>query len=225
MTQTKAIILFDIDGTLLLTGGCGKIAFNRVFKTLFNENEIWDNIVPDGRTDFSLIRECFQKRFKRDPSPQEIQKVSTLYFEYLEQELKKASQFRLMPSVIPILEKLSQHENLFLGLATGNFKIAALHKLKRGAIDHFFSFGGFGCDSENRNELTQKAQRRGQQKTNSQAITYVIGDTIHDIHSGKSIGATTIAIPTGSTSPETLKENTPDHLIQDLSQLTQILPI
>lgn len=222
--MSKIIILFDIDGTLLLTGGAGKDAFNHVFKELYNEDEIWNNIHPDGRTDYSLIKECYEKRFKKSPSATEIKNIKTAYENIFLEKLASQSNFRLMPFVKDVLNKLSQNKSLLLGIATGNFQKPAWQKLKHGGIDHHFSFGGFSCDSEHRLELTQAAKLRGEKILGETAKKiYVIGDSIHDVRCGNAIDATTIAVCTGSTSRNDLEKNGAHHVIDNLSELSKLI--
>jgi phosphoglycolate phosphatase len=214
------LILFDIDGTLLLTGGAGKVAFNRVFEELYGETEIWQDVTPDGRTDDSLVHEVYQKRFGKIPNPDELSKIAARYNELMAEELPRSERFRLMPFARETLTKLAAQPHVHLGLATGNYEAAAWHKLKHAGLDHHFTFGGFGSDAFDRLKLTQIALERGIQRigTTPESV-YLIGDTIHDVTCGKAIGAKTIAVCTGSTKAEELKEAGADWVLTDLSGL------
>lgn len=217
----KTVLLFDIDGTLLLSGGCGKIALNRIFKELYGENDIWDNLKPDGKTDVAIIRECYQRRFKREPDAIEIHQLKQAYLRENAIELKRATRFRLMPHVPETLAKLATYDHIVMGLATGNFKASGLDKLARGGIDHYFRFGGFACDSEDRLTLTRKALERAREYLGGPPKDlYIIGDTVHDIRCGKAIGAKTVAVCTGSTTRETLEAERPDQILATLAELT-----
>lgn len=221
MTQT--IILFDIDGTLLLTGGAGAVVFNRVFEKLYRIENAWGTIHPDGRTDISLIKECFQNNLKRSPSPNEIENFTKLYCDHLKEEFKTWDKLYLMPHVNEVLESLAQKSHVSLGLATGNFKASAFHKLKKAGIAHHFKFGGYGCDSEDRLVLTQKAVTQAK-KFLGQNISriYLVGDSTHDMICGQAIGATTIAVCTGATKYPYLKNSGADFVIRDLSEFPKI---
>ena len=117
----KTVILWDIDGTLLLTGGAGKAAFNTIFKDLYNEDDIWQDLKPDGKTDIAIIKECYSKRFNKLPTEAEIERITDAYIKENKLELKTAPRFRLMPFVVETLNKLSQNDDIVMGLATGNF--------------------------------------------------------------------------------------------------------
>jgi phosphoglycolate phosphatase-like HAD superfamily hydrolase len=218
------MFLFDIDGTILLSGGAGKLAFDKVFLDLFNEEYIWDKIVPDGRTDPSIINELFHKRFKRDPLPEEYDQVIKKYAIEMELALKEAPNFRLMPNIEKVLDHLSNQENTSLGLATGNFENIAWLKLKRAKLDHHFHYGGFGSDHIERPILTKKAYEKGVKHLGDEPKEiFVIGDTIHDVKCGKHIGATTIAVTTGYTPKKELEKSNPDYLFDDILDMVDIL--
>jgi len=219
--MSKTIILWDIDGTLLLTGGSGKAAFNRIFKELYNEDNIWDDLHPDGKTDTAIIKECYQRRFQKSPTEEEIDRIKEAYIKENKIELKNAPRFHLMPYVEKTLNKLSLNPTIAMGLATGNYREPGFDKLKRGQIDHHFNFGGFACDSEDRLKLTQIALENAIEYIREEPKdVYLIGDTVHDIRCGNEIGATTIAVCTGSTTKEVLKDAGADEVINDLSELT-----
>lgn len=223
MTVSPTVILFDIDGTLLLTGGAGAVVFNHVFEKLYRIENAWGTMCPDGRTDISLIKECFQNNLKRQPTKNEIESFAKVYCNSLEQELKTWTKLYLMPHIKETLSMLSQKPNVALGLATGNFKASAFHKLEKAQIAHHFKFGGYGCDSEDRLVLTKKAVSEAK-KNFSESISkiYLVGDTVQDMVCGQAIGATTIAVCTGSTKYSDLKNSGADFVIRDLSEFPLI---
>lgn len=219
----KTLILFDIDGTLLLTGGSGRYAFNQVFEELYGEKNIFDKISPHGRTDTSLIKEMFLTRLERLPSANEIETVRDLYFKHMNTWLKKLDGFHLMPFASETVERLSKRDDIELGLATGNYKTSAFQKLKRGGLDHYFEFGGFGCDSEDRTELTRKGIERGLERLNhAPKEIWVIGDTAADIQAGQGAGAKVIAVATSNTSREDLQNAGANIALNNLSELPEL---
>lgn len=222
--NAKTVILWDIDGTLLLTGGAGAQAFNRVFEELYGEPFIWKNINPDGRTDDWIIDQLFLSHFKRTPSGKERAKVIALYNDSMREALRDSPNFRLMPSAMEVVSALHADPGVHMGLATGNYKLAAHHKLKRGGLDSFFSFGGYGCDSAERLQLTQVALERAIHYVGGQPdALLLIGDTIHDISCGKAIGAKTVAVCTGSTPRAVLEAAGADRVLDDLTGLIETL--
>src|SRR3989338_1935415 len=176
----KKILLFDIDGTLLLTGGVGKIAFEKAFDELFGIPDAWGDTIPDGKTDPIIIGEIVAKTLGRPLSQIEYSRLAERYLRYFRNEIRDAPNFRLMPGVSALLNSLSKTENVSLGIATGNLEEAAWLKLERGGIRHFFPFGGFGSDSNERSEIIQIAIKHGEKtlgrKFDAKEI-YIIGDT------------------------------------------------
>ncbi len=196
------IVLFDIDGTLLLTGGAGKLAFEEVFQNRFGIPNAWRGIHPDGRTDPFLIQELFRINLGRAPEEGEAREVRELYSRAMPGALQAALNFRLMPGVPEFLTMLSAQGKYLLGLATGNFEVTAWQKLERAGLRDYFSFGGFGSDHADRLELTRLAMERGFQSLGARIPSreiVLIGDTVHDIDCGKRLGMTTLAVATGST--------------------------
>lgn len=213
------LLLFDIDGTLLLTGGAGKVAFEKVFEELFSVPGVWRDIVPDGKTDPIIIDELIAKNLPGGITAAQYEQLCRKYEDYFESEIDHSPRFRLMPGVPDLLKALSDEKDLLLGVATGNFEKPARLKLKRGGLDGFFPFGGYGSDSRVRLELTAKAIERAQRhagKSFARHEIYVIGDTIHDIRAGHQLEARTIALATGSTPQETLARENPAFLWERL---------
>ena len=219
------IILFDIDGTLLLTGGAGKLAFDRVFSELYQIEGAWQNIHPDGRTDPCLIAELFERNLGRRAGSEEYLKVQEAYSRFMAQTLQEAPRFRLMPGVTQLLQRLQERQVGTLGLATGNFEKTAYLKLERAGLRDYFQFGGFGSDHRDRLALTRLAVQRGIQalgRSLEPEEIFLVGDTIHDIRCGKALGLTTIAVATGSTTKEELASHRPDFLLDSLEPLEEI---
>lgn len=223
------LVIFDIDGTLLYTGGAGRIAFERAFQELFGIPEVWQNLVPDGKTDPAIIDEIVCRTLKRPLTPEEYKKLERRYHDFFEEEIVNPPSFRVLPGVTALLERLSREQKIILGIATGNFEQAAWSKLKRGNIHTFFRFGGFASDHANRVELTRFALERGR-KLHQTDIPgeriFLIGDTQHDIHAGKTLGVRTIGVATGKTGVKEFKEkHKADFALEDLSDLEQFLKI
>lgn len=226
--SVRKMLLFDIDGTLLLTGGTGALAFNLVFKEMFGVEEAWGNTHPDGKTDPAIIDEVAVSCLGRTLSPAEYKKLCTRYLELFDENIGKSERFRLMPGVPELLEHLSQREDVLLGVATGNFEQAAWSKLERGKIRHYFSFGGFGSDSHHRPELTRQAMMRGHRTLGRELPSrhiFIIGDTPWDVLAGKHIGATTVAITTGSYTAADFEASNPDYIFPDLAQAERFLEL
>lgn len=218
--MTRIILLFDIDGTLLLSGGAGKIAFEKAIYEILGLKKEWGSLRPDGKTDPMIIEELLREVMQRDLTPEEYDALCQRYHDHFAVEIKTSERFRLMPGIVELLNFLQGHKHLHLGIATGNFETAARIKLQHGGLDHFFHFGGFASDSGDRRELTRIAYERGLQFAGEEIPTervFVIGDSVHDITAGKALGAKTVSVTTGSTPKEDLLALQPDFLFDDLS--------
>jgi phosphoglycolate phosphatase-like HAD superfamily hydrolase len=226
--EAKKVLLFDIDATLLKTGWAGLRALNRVFDRLYGVKEATNGIRPGGKTDPLIIRELVEKRCPDLDPDREIPRVAEIYVEYLAEEVEISPGFQVMPGVPELLEALSRIPHLVLGLATGNLEQGAYIKLRRAGLGAYFSFGGFGSDSENRTELVLAAIRRAGDHLKGEVpldSVYVIGDTPRDILCGKEAGARTVAVATGGSSVEELGKYEPDHLFEDFSSTNSVVQI
>ena len=221
------LLLFDIDGTLLLTNGAGTRAANRAFENIYGISEAMTKIDAAGKTDPIILKEIFKNELNRDYSHEEAKELYKLYMPFLEEETS-ASETTVMPGIPRLLENLSRREDMVLGVATGNIEQGAWIKLKSAGLDHHFKFGGFGSDSHLREHLIIKAKERAiDHVDNGTDIqkTFVIGDTPYDINHGRAAGAVTVGVATGSYSRAELEEHSPDHLFDDLNNLEIVLEI
>jgi phosphoglycolate phosphatase-like HAD superfamily hydrolase len=221
------LILFDLDGTILLSGGAGARAVNRACKKIHGIENVMDGIFPDGKTDIAILREIF-KAMKRDFLIDEIDSLFREYLLFLKEEVANSLEYRVMPGIPELIKALSEREDIILGIATGNIKEAAVIKLERSGVGHYFKFGGFGSDFENREELIRIAIERGKRFLNHERGlegVFVIGDTPLDIIHARAAGAKTVAVATGSYSVGDLEKYTPDYLFENFSDFESVLKI
>jgi phosphoglycolate phosphatase-like HAD superfamily hydrolase len=211
------VVLFDIDGTLLLTGGAGTSSLARVFEEMFGAGISLEGIAVHGQTDPAIIQAIARRWIERELSDEEIARLVERYLGHLEDRLAASTAFRVLPGAREILEQLSARSDLLLGLATGNFEPAAYAKLRRAEMDEYFSFGGFGSDSIDRAELTRLAVERGRKIAGFEAPALVVGDTIHDVRSAKAAGARVLAVATGNASLEVLEASGADWTVASLA--------
>ena len=192
----KTTLLFDIDGTLLLTGGVGATAFDLAFSHMFEVENAWGDTKAHGRTDPDLIFEISSRSLGKPLASDEYLALKSSYITYFEASLPAATNFRLMPGTRELLETLSSKENIALGIETGNFKETALLKLGWKNIAEQFSFGGYACDSNNRSEIVRIALERSPQSSVVNAKTVVIGDSLSDVKAAKDNSALAVLILT-----------------------------
>ena len=212
------LVLFDIDGTLIRTGGAGVKAFSKTFATEFGLPQATETVSFAGRTDVSLVREIF-KQHQIEASTENFARFFDRYPYWLDQFLHQLDG-GLCEGVTEFIAGLEQRdEKPMLGLLTGNVRIGAELKLRRyGLWDHFRT-GAFADDHENRNCIAEIAHERGGKLLGKKLPgdeVIVIGDTPHDVECGKSIGAKVLAVATGGAKLDELKAHTPTWAVQDL---------
>ena len=222
----KKLLLFDIDGTLLLTGGAGKLAFEEAFEELFEIPDSWGDLDPHGKTDPAIFDEVAQRKLGRLLTPGEFDLLMELYEELFEAYIQRSPRFELMPGVVEILEHLVKDPTVFLALATGNFEGAGHVKLKRGNIDHYFQTGGFGNDAREREKILLAAVAYSEElarKSFAKENIFVIGDTEYDIAAAKKAGLKSIAVLTNGRTRKHFEKDPPDHILQDLTNIPAFL--
>jgi len=216
------LLLFDIDGTLILTGGAGVRALNRAFHQVVGMVNVMDSIRPHGKTDPAIIREVFTVHGRTDVDKGVVDRILDAYVGFLADEVQESSKkYRVLPGILSFLQAYSSNPHVALGLATGNVEGGARIKLGPGDLNRYFRFGGFGSDAESRTQLVQHAARKGREMLN-QAFephdVFVIGDTPRDVQAGREAGFQTVAVATGDHSIEDLKASGAGLAIQDLDR-------
>lgn len=222
------LVLFDIDGTLIDTGGAGMRALDRVFDELHGIEKAFANYSFSGKVDRQILKDAFQLHWQRDPSEEEILAVRDGYLQRLDEELAATPEkYRVMPGVVDLLKALKAHD-VPMGLATGNLAKGAERKLRIGGLWGYFPFGGFGSDHEHRGELTRIGIERAAAHTGTTfepRDVFIVGDSPLDIRAARYNNATAIAVLTGWDDPETLRADNPDYLFDDLSDTQTLLRV
>src|SRR5260370_29091012 len=220
----KRLLLFDIDGTLIHSGGAGVEALKLALKERFNIKDDLHDIEIAGMTDSGIVISILKKH-KIPTTPENVAAFLDSYGHFLSLELPRRKG-TLLPGVFELLEKLKSRKHLVLALLTGNVSRGAQLKLEHYGVWHFFEFGAFADDHQDRNQLGPFARARAKEKHGrefSAAEIDVIGDTPRDIACGQAFGARTIAVATGTWSRERLAKYRPDFLIDDLSNVDAII--
>lgn len=225
----RRLVLFDIDGTLLLSGGAGRRA---ILAAVTDEAGIGpddvDRVRFDGKTDPQIVTELFEAAGHAErPGPDRIERVLDRYLYHLEQDLaRSADRATVMPGVRPLLESLGGDDRIVVGLLTGNVTRGAMLKLQAVRIrSDQFRVGAYGSDHSVRSELPAIAVERarpifGRRPVGDEVV--IIGDTPADVTCGRGVGARSIGVATGSFSTDSLASAGADHVFADLSDTAAV---
>jgi phosphoglycolate phosphatase-like HAD superfamily hydrolase len=227
VTVSPALILFDIDGTLLLTGRAGLRAMEATFASIFGITDAFAGVAMGGRTDSSLVSQALVRAGLSD-TPEAHAAFRDAYLPRLAQEiLEPGSGYKgIMPGVRELLDAAHGHRGLHLGLLTGNYRDAAAIKLSYFSLAEYFRWGVYSDDSPDRNALVPIACRRaGQHGVPDEACSrvVVIGDTPFDVQCATAAGARSIAVATGGHTARELAEAGADEVLEDLSDTERVL--
>ena len=218
------VILFDIDGTLLLTGGAGQKGMERALASAFGITRPTKDIAAAGRTDFAITSDLFEFH-GINKTPEAWSQFSTEYFRQLPIALAELDG-SVLPGVREILDVLHAREDVRLGLLTGNFEEGAWLKLKHYQLDHYFRFGAFGDHHHCRDDVAHVAYEASHRHVGLPVAAdrvWVIGDTPADVACARAIGANVVAVATGMYSYDELVPTSPDLLLHDLSDPETLL--
>ncbi|MGD0536503.1 MAG: HAD hydrolase-like protein [Verrucomicrobiota bacterium] len=216
------LVLFDIDGTLVRTGGAGVFAFARAGELAFGVRDGTRGMNFAGRTDTSLVREFFG-RHGLAPTPAHFQQFFERYVFLLDHYLDEHPG-RVCPGVPAWLATLARLDPPpLIGLQTGNLRLGAEIKLRHFGLWDAFVTGAFGDDHEDRNQLAVIAHQRGSRLLGTPLCggeILVVGDTPFDIACGRAIGARVLAVATGGASLAELERHRPDWAVDQLESIS-----
>lgn len=205
-TEIEAV-LFDIDGTLISTGGASDRAWRRAFEELHGVPVDVAEYSGRGITDPEVGLTSFRGALGREPSRREMARLMAGRLRYLPEEVSSSEGYRVMPGAEKLLRRLTD-EGRLLGLITGNVEAAAHIKLARGGLNHFFSFGGYGSDAVRRVEVTRRALERAEVVFGGpleRDSCIAVGDTPRDIEAAHGAGIKVTAVATGDYGTEELR--------------------
>ena len=208
MSDSPRAVLFDIDGTLLVTGGAGGVAWQRAFEELHGVEADISEHTDAGMTDPEIVKIVFKEVIGREGTREERAKAIGCYLKHLPDAVAESGGYEVMPGIEDLLPRLIE-KGVLLGLVTGNIEAAAHIKLARGRLNRFFSFGGYGSDSPDRTEVTKASLRRGELvsgDTVDGSSCISVGDTPRDVVAGHGAGIKVVGVATGSYSVEKLQE-------------------
>jgi phosphoglycolate phosphatase len=196
----RRLFLFDIDGTLINTGGAGSAAMRAAFATLYGVEDGFRGIEFTGRSDLAIIQDAMvAAKVAADGSLAEaLRRFKHAYYRQLPLTLLK-SQGRVLPGVGSLLDALSDDPSASVWLGTGNFRNSAGIKLRHYGLWHYFKGGGFGDRTSERSLLIAQGIRAANRRAGRHGTVFVIGDTIYDIAAAKANRAVAVGVATGTT--------------------------
>jgi phosphoglycolate phosphatase-like HAD superfamily hydrolase len=218
-TALQAVILFDIDGTLITSDGAGTAALERAVALALGRPREPAGFSFAGMTDRAILRRILLER-GCEPTEEAIQTVLAVYPEVLAEEVARAARYQVHAGMQECLRAVSGLPGVEVGLGTGNVERGARIKLARVGLNGFFAFGGFGCDDEDRAELLRIGAARGAARLGRDlegCRVVVVGDTPRDVAAAHAIGARCLAVATGGASVETLARTRADHLVESMA--------
>ncbi len=221
---TMLICLFDIDGTLISTGGAGRAALERALASEFGIEHTIDRMLLSGRTDRAIVHDLFRMHAIPDTEENQ-QRLAAGYLRHLPGCLERSAG-TVLPGVVELLRRLSRRGDTALGLLTGNTRLGAQAKLAFFGLDTFFALGGYGDEHHDRDDVARSAlvevrQRHGDKVRLNRV--WVIGDTPLDIRCARCIGARSVAVATGWHDSAELAQHRPDVLVENLSDPEPLL--
>jgi phosphoglycolate phosphatase-like HAD superfamily hydrolase len=214
------VLLFDIDGTLVSTGGAGAVAWKQAFEELHGIPADIGEFTDAGMTDPDVGARTFAAVMGREPTAHELAQLLQRRLEHLPEAVAQSEGYRVLPGVPERLRQLSRDGHL-LGIITGNGDGAAHIKLARGDLNRWFTFGAYAVAGLDRAGIVRHAVERGEAMLGRDvpnAEIYVIGDTPRDIEAAHATGCTAIAVATGHYDVAALREAGADHVIETMEQ-------
>ena len=220
------LVLFDIDGTLMTTNGVSRGIIERVLRDMTGRDIQSDGVAFAGRTDPAILADMLTRAgFSADYIQTELPRILAGYADALESYLQP-DHITVLPGVRELLEAVQTLPSLTMGLLTGNVEQTAFAKLRAGGLDAGFSWGAFGSDHADRNQLPRIALQRAKDITGVDFApdqTIIIGDTEHDIACARHAGAWVICVCTGRQSRAMLEPHAPDVLLDTLKPAKPVL--
>jgi phosphoglycolate phosphatase len=218
-TAKPVVVLFDVDETLVHTGGSGARSWKVAFDKLYGVPADIGAHTSAGETDPEVARETFRAVLEREPNDDELNRIYALYLLNLSEDILVSKDYRMLPGADTCVAALAE-AGVVLGLVSGAMEGAARTKLIPANLNRFFLFGTYGSDSPDRAELTgigiEKAGRLHAQLKPDQV--FVVGDTPRDIEAAQKAGAVSVGVATGHYSVSDLTDAGADHVLQSLAE-------
>jgi phosphoglycolate phosphatase len=214
------LVLFDVDGTLITSGGAGARAWAFAFDRLHGVPADIGSHSEAGETDPAVARKTFTGAVGRAPTHDELARLFAVYLRRLADEVVASEGYRVLPGVDALLPSLSDAGTM-LGIVSGAMEGAARVKLERAGLNRFFVFGGYGSDSPDRDALTRIAIDKGSVihgRTIDPPSVFVVGDTPRDVDAAQGAGCVSVAVASGRYGVDDLRAAGADHVLTSLAE-------
>ncbi len=221
------LVLFDIDGTLVSTGGAGVRGMNAAFEALYGRGRALDGVPIAGRTDRAITSDAM-RGLEVEPTDEAIIRLREAYLPHLRFELERPddTSSRILPGVNALLDALEGEGAMVTALLTGNFEGGAAIKLGHFDLWGRFQFGAFGDRHTNRRDLLpialRVAEEAGCGRVAAERVV-IVGDTPHDVDCAKAHGARAIAVATGLSDCQALRDAGADFVVETLEDVDAVL--
>ncbi|MGH2579514.1 MAG: HAD family hydrolase [Actinomycetota bacterium] len=213
------VVLFDVDGTLIDSGGAGARSWTYAFDKLYGIPADIGSHTAAGETDPVVARKTFEAAVGREPTEAELARLFAVYLLRLSEEVRTSEGYRVLRGVVDLLLMLSDAGTM-LGLVSGAMEGAARVKLSRADLNRFFVFGGYGSDSDDRAMLTRvaidkAAMLHGHDVTPDRV--FVVGDTRLDVEAARAVGAVSVAVASGKFAVDELRSSGARYVLPSLA--------
>ena len=217
--SVPALVLFDIDGTLITSGGAGARSWRYAFEQLHGISADIGSHTDAGETDPIVARKTFEGAIGREPTEEELAAIFAMYLRRLSHEVETSVGYTVLEGAAERLESLSD-AGVMLGIVSGAMEGAARVKLMRAGLNRYFLFGGYGTDSADRTKLTAAAIERAsmlhRHPVDPERV-FVVGDTPLDVAAAKAAGTISVAVASGTYSVDELAATGADHVLPTLA--------
>jgi len=213
------IVLFDVDGTLVSTGGAGREAYQMAFAERFGVGHDLLDFSFSGLTDRLIIRRGIEAAGREVEAPL-VDDLIERYLSHLSECIERAENYTIHPGAVEMVEEIGERDGVAAGLGTGNLEHGARLKLEPAGLNEHFEFGGFGSDAEQRAEVLRAGIERGAERLGRPAESVrrvVVGDTARDIRAAREAGADVLVVDTGNYDEEAIRRAEPDRFVEDLT--------
>ncbi len=215
-----AAVIFDVDGTLLSTGGAGGRAWDAAARRLYGEPADITEFTDTGMTDPEVAAEVFKYVHHAAPSPEQLDELVRNYLWFIPDMVQGSEGYRVLPGARETLERLNAQE-VPVGIVTGAVEASCHVKLGRGQLNALLQFGGFGSDAPARPDIVRAAIAKAERfvgRALSPEECLVVGDTPKDVEAAKAVGCPSLAVASHKYTHDQLAESEPTHLIDALTE-------